>query len=72
MVLSNWKLFVGDGMVYMIVDCTNTKAHSLNANFATNREELTPFRGICSFIGVYERRDEPIQDNKKKPSRTSI
>jgi hypothetical protein len=59
--LSIWKLFVDDGMVDMIVDCTNTKAHSLNANFATNREELTTFIGICILIGVYKGRDEPIR-----------
>jgi hypothetical protein len=57
----NWKIFVDDGMVYLIADCKNTKANSFNASFATNREELATVIGICIYICVYKRRDELIR-----------
>ena len=50
--LSNWQIFVDNQLLDMIVDCTNEKARSVNANFVTNRNELNTFIGVGILIGV--------------------
>ena len=59
--LSNWQIFVDNQLLDMIVDCTNEKARSVNANFVTNRNELNTFIGVGILIGVYKGRGEPIR-----------
>jgi len=59
--LSNWHAFIDDHFLDTIVECTNDKAQSLNANFVTNKQELITFIGVSILIGVYKRRGEPVR-----------
>ena len=59
--LSNWHAFIDDQFLDTIVQCTNDKAHSLGANFVTDRQELVTFLGVSILIGVYKGRGEPVR-----------
>jgi hypothetical protein len=59
--ISNWHLFFDEELLDIIVNCTNDKARSMNANFMTDQQELSTFIGVTILIGVYKGRGEPVR-----------
>lgn len=59
--ISNWRLFIDDELLDLIVECTNEKARSEKDDFVTNRDELVTYIGVGILIGVYKGKNEPVR-----------
>jgi hypothetical protein len=58
---SNFDIFIDNPLLDIIVECTNDKARSEQAEFVTDKQEIVCFIGITILIGVYKGRGEPVR-----------